>query len=172
VAGSRCVAMETRDRVAGCDDRTRHPGQRPGDVVAHRRRRRFGATVERHRAYAQGTLVFRVARRSADRLDNPDVLAAARGVVRGTGLLATAGRQGQRAHRAQFAHQRPWWWYLPLVPVLLLPWLLTLRAPKGAWAGLWRGRFGRFVWCWWVVPLMAFCAISGKQIHYLLPLLP
>lgn len=71
-----------------------------------------------------------------------------------------------------FAHQRPWWWYLPLLPALLLPWLLALRAPRRAWAGLWRGRFGRFLWCWWVVPFVAFCAISGKQIHYLLPLLP
>ncbi|MGH8153842.1 MAG: ArnT family glycosyltransferase [Rhodanobacteraceae bacterium] len=71
-----------------------------------------------------------------------------------------------------FAHNRPVWWYLPLVPVLLLPWLLVLRAPGTAWAGLWRGRFGRFVWCWWVPPFIAFSAISGKQIHYLLPLLP
>lgn len=71
-----------------------------------------------------------------------------------------------------FAHNRPFWWYLPLVPVLLLPWLLSLRAPRAAWAGLWRGRFGRFVACWWVLPFVAFCAISGKQIHYLLPLLP
>lgn len=77
---------------------------------------------------------------------------------------------GRIAH--SFAHNRPWWWYLPRVPVLLLPWLLTLRAPRGAWEGLWRGRFGRFLWCWWVVPFVAFCAISGKQIHYLLPLLP
>jgi 4-amino-4-deoxy-L-arabinose transferase-like glycosyltransferase len=71
-----------------------------------------------------------------------------------------------------FAHRRPWWWYLPLVPVLLLPWVLTLRAPRTAWAALWRGRFGRFLWSWWVVPFVAFCAISGKQVHYLLPLLP
>lgn len=71
-----------------------------------------------------------------------------------------------------FAHNRPWWWYLPLVPVLLLPWLLTLRAQAMAWKNLWLGRFGRFVWCWWVVPFIAFCAISGKQVHYLLPLLP
>jgi 4-amino-4-deoxy-L-arabinose transferase-like glycosyltransferase len=71
-----------------------------------------------------------------------------------------------------FAHRRPFWWYLPLIPVLLLPWVLSLRAPRVAWAGLWRGRFGRFLWCWWVVPFAAFCAISGKQVHYLLPLLP
>jgi 4-amino-4-deoxy-L-arabinose transferase-like glycosyltransferase len=77
---------------------------------------------------------------------------------------------GRIAH--SFAHNRPWWWYLPLVPVLLLPWLLTLRAPATAWKNLWRGRFGRFLWCWWVVPFVAFCAISGKQIHYVLPLLP
>lgn len=77
---------------------------------------------------------------------------------------------GRIAH--SFAHRRPWWWYLPLVPAMLLPWLLTLRAPRAAWAGLWRGRFGRFLWCWWVAPFAAFCVISGKQIHYMLPLLP
>lgn len=77
---------------------------------------------------------------------------------------------GRIAH--SFAHRRAWWWYLPLVPVLLLPWVLTLRARGSAWADLWRGRFGRFLWCWWVVPFIAFCAISGKQVHYLLPLLP
>jgi hypothetical protein len=37
---------------------------------------------------------------------------------------------------------------------------------------LWRSRLGRFLACWWVLPFVAFCAISGKQIHYLLPLLP
>ena len=73
---------------------------------------------------------------------------------------------------SSFAHDRPFWWYLPLVPLLLLPWLLTLRAPRTAWANVWRGRFGRFVGCWWVVPFLGFSTISGKQIHYLLPLLP
>jgi 4-amino-4-deoxy-L-arabinose transferase-like glycosyltransferase len=71
-----------------------------------------------------------------------------------------------------FAHRRPWWWYLPLLPLLWLPWVLALRAPRAAWRALWRGRIGRFISCWWVVPFVAFCAISGKQIHYLLPLLP
>jgi 4-amino-4-deoxy-L-arabinose transferase-like glycosyltransferase len=73
---------------------------------------------------------------------------------------------------SSFAHRRPFWWYLPLVPLLLLPWLLTLRAPRAAWANVLRGRFGRFVACWWVAPFVGFSAISGKQIHYLLPLLP
>jgi 4-amino-4-deoxy-L-arabinose transferase-like glycosyltransferase len=71
-----------------------------------------------------------------------------------------------------FAHRRPIWWYLPLLPVLALPWLLAVRAPRAAWAQVWRGRPGRLLACWWVVPLVAFCFISGKQVHYLLPLLP
>lgn len=71
-----------------------------------------------------------------------------------------------------FAHRRPFWWYLPLVPLLLLPWLLTVRAPRAAWRVLPRERIGRFVLCWWVIPFIAFSAISGKQVHYLLPLLP
>ena len=74
-----------------------------------------------------------------------------------------------------FAHRRPWWWYLPVGAGAVAAVVLTLRAPRApraAWAGLWRGRFGRFLWCWWVLPFAAFCAISGKQIHYLLPLLP
>ncbi|MGN6728791.1 MAG: ArnT family glycosyltransferase [Rhodanobacteraceae bacterium] len=76
-----------------------------------------------------------------------------------------------RLHES-FAHARPFWWYFPLIPVLLLPWVLSLRAPFVAWRELPRGRIGIFLLCWWVPPLLAFCAISGKQIHYLAPLLP
>ena len=76
-----------------------------------------------------------------------------------------------RLHES-FAHRRPFWWYLPLIPVLLLPWVLVLRAPRAAWHGLLRERAGAFLLCWWLPPLLAFCAISGKQIHYLAPLLP
>lgn len=76
-----------------------------------------------------------------------------------------------RLHES-FAHRRPLWWYLPLIPVLLLPWVLALRAPRAAWRALPRGRIGTFLMCWWLPPLLAFSAISGKQIHYLAPLLP
>jgi 4-amino-4-deoxy-L-arabinose transferase-like glycosyltransferase len=76
-----------------------------------------------------------------------------------------------RLHES-FAHRRPFWWYFPLIPVLLLPWVLSLRAPFAAWRALPRGRVGLFLICWWLPPLLAFCAISGKQIHYLAPLLP
>lgn len=80
----------------------------------------------------------------------------------------TTGRMVQ-----SFAHARPWWWYLPILPMLLLPWTLWLPVWR-ALPGL-RAHFGaaeRFCLAWFVPGLLAFSAISGKQVHYLLPLLP
>ncbi len=83
---------------------------------------------------------------------------------------------GQTADRMvnSFAHQRPFWWYLGLMPVLLFPWLL--------WGGVWRGLFKlrgdmgdigvRFCLAWAVPVFLAFSFISGKQVHYLLPIFP
>lgn len=83
---------------------------------------------------------------------------------------------GQTANRMvdSFAHKRPFWWYVPLLPVLLFPWMV--------WPGLWR-RFGtfkregmdsglRFCLAWAVPVFVSFSLISGKQIHYLVPLIP
>lgn len=83
---------------------------------------------------------------------------------------------GQTANRMvdSFAHKRPFWWYLPLLPVLLFPWLV--------WPGLWK-QFGaarregldsgmRFCLAWAVPVFISFSLISGKQIHYLVPLFP
>ncbi len=72
-----------------------------------------------------------------------------------------------------FAHDRPWWWYLGILPLMVLPW----------WPGIGRGerqrRPGngislpdRFLLVSFVPGLLAFSLISGKQPHYLLPLLP
>jgi len=83
---------------------------------------------------------------------------------------------GQTAGRVadSFAHKRPFWWYLPLLPLLFFPWLL--------WPGLWRrlvalkgeGLDGGLRLCLaWLLPVfIAFSLISGKQIHYLVPLFP
>jgi len=83
---------------------------------------------------------------------------------------------GQTANRMvdSFAHKRPFWWYLPLLPLLFFPWLL--------WPGLWR-RFAamrregldaglRFCLAWLLPVFLVFSLISGKQIHYLVPLFP
>ena len=92
---------------------------------------------------------------------------------------------GQTAGRMvkSFAHQRPPWWFLQYLPLLLLPWF--------AWPRLWRAvgfkkswvnNTGlrasltdggvRFLVIWFGVTLVAFSAISGKQLHYLLPEFP
>jgi len=73
-----------------------------------------------------------------------------------------------------FAHDRPFWWYLPLLPIMLFPWLL--------WGGLWRALAGlyaggpdrrnRMLLFWMLLVLAVFSLIGGKQPHYLLPLFP
>lgn len=79
---------------------------------------------------------------------------------------------------SSFAHRRSWWWYLPLLPVLLFPVAL--------WPPLWRAagrrarlsrladldRGTRFCLAWLVPALICFSLVSGKQPHYLLPLFP
>lgn len=83
---------------------------------------------------------------------------------------------GQTAERMvnSFAHKRPLWWYLPILPALLFPWLL--------WPPVWRGlgqlRHGmmnsgvKFCLAWLIPAFLAFSFISGKQVHYLLPIVP
>ena len=97
-------------------------------------------------------------------------------VIRGGEEYRNAIFWGQTANRMvdSFAHKRPLWWYLPLLPVLLFPWLL--------WPGLWGrfialGREGldaglRFCLAWMAPVFIAFSLITGKQIHYLVPLFP
>lgn len=73
------------------------------------------------------------------------------------------------------SHDRPLYFYLPLLPVLFLPWM--------AFPSFWRGLRGvrsllseeaglRFLLCWTVPVFIAFSLIGGKQPHYLVPLLP
>ncbi|MGZ8175173.1 ArnT family glycosyltransferase [Methylobacter sp.] len=71
-----------------------------------------------------------------------------------------------------FAHKLPWWWYLEILPLLLLPWLLW----KPLWIGLRKLTYQdpgiRFCLAWALPVFIAFSLISGKRIHYLLPLVP
>jgi 4-amino-4-deoxy-L-arabinose transferase-like glycosyltransferase len=71
-----------------------------------------------------------------------------------------------------FAHKLPWWWYLEILPLLLLPWLLW----KPLWIGLPKLTYQdsgiRFCLAWAMPVFIAFSLISGKRIHYLLPFAP
>ena len=81
----------------------------------------------------------------------------------------TAGRMTE-----SFAHRAAWWHYLAMLPLMLFPWFL--------WPAFWRGMSGllqsinepgvRFLIAWIVPVFIGFSLISGKQIRYLLPLIP
>lgn len=73
------------------------------------------------------------------------------------------------------AHVRPFYFYLPLLPLLLMPWLFF----PAFWIGIksLKTRFSndkrlKFLACWFIPVFLAFSIIHGKQPHYLLPLLP
>lgn len=71
-----------------------------------------------------------------------------------------------------FAHKLPFWWYLQLLPLVLLPWLLV----KPFWLGFAyinkQDKGLRFCMVWALPVFIAFSLVSGKRIHYLLPLMP
>lgn len=73
---------------------------------------------------------------------------------------------------SSFAHERPVWWYLLIVPMMALPWSLSLRTRRGALSFFLGDRACRFALAWVVPTFVVFCAIGSKQPHYLLPLLP
>lgn len=73
------------------------------------------------------------------------------------------------------AHVRPIYFYLPLLPAFIMPWilfpkfwksLLTLKATIKTDNAL------RFLACLFIPVFVAFSVISGKQPHYMVPLVP
>ena len=69
-----------------------------------------------------------------------------------------------------FDHAEPWYWYVPVVPLLLFPFsgwpriwvaLATLRRPLAPGV--------RFALCWLLPVFVTFSLISGKQPYYPLP---
>lgn len=82
---------------------------------------------------------------------------------------------GQSAGRIadSFAHRRPVWWYAAILPLLLFPWVLRLGFWKQRPWLAWRGDAGlRFCGLHAVTVLVLLSLISGKQVHYALPILP
>lgn len=71
-----------------------------------------------------------------------------------------------------FAHRRPAWFYFAVVPFMILPWTLVVRARWRAWRESFHiSKSIRFATAWALPAFVAFCLVSGKQPHYLLPLL-
>lgn len=73
------------------------------------------------------------------------------------------------------SHARPIWFYTPLIPILFMPWVFFPSFWQGAkdikqsYKNEWAIRFLIL----WIVPVfITFSFISGKQPHYLVPLLP
>jgi 4-amino-4-deoxy-L-arabinose transferase-like glycosyltransferase len=82
---------------------------------------------------------------------------------------------GQTANRLvqSFAHAHPVWWYLPWLAVLFAPWILL----PGVWSALRYSRPGhdeglRLCLVWLAGAFVLMSLVSGKQVKYLLPLLP
>lgn len=75
-------------------------------------------------------------------------------------------RQSAGRMVASFAHDRPIWFFVALMPLFLWPWGWGREV-----AALWSGA-ERFLLIWAGAALLAFSLISGKQIHYLVPELP
>ncbi len=74
---------------------------------------------------------------------------------------------------SSFAHRRPLWWYFMVLPAMALPWTLAVRAPWRVWRESFHiSKFARFGVALFVPAFAVFCLVSGKQPHYLLPLLP
>lgn len=79
----------------------------------------------------------------------------------------------QTADRVEnsFAHARAWWYYLLVLPTLLLPWIVMPSAWRSL-ATIERDTALRFLSTWAGAVLLGLSLVSGKQPHYLLPVLP
>lgn len=82
-----------------------------------------------------------------------------------------------------FAHRRPFYWFVWVLPLMLLPWTVWPRLWKGVgFVKSWRAGGGiaplladgnaRLLLIWAGATFAVFSAISGKQPHYLLPMFP
>jgi 4-amino-4-deoxy-L-arabinose transferase-like glycosyltransferase len=78
----------------------------------------------------------------------------------------TAGRVVQA-----FAHARPFYWYILLLPFILFPWIFCL--PETCWSKLTvSDKSTRFCLCAAGGSFILLSLVSGKQIHYVIPVIP
>ncbi|MDD5679610.1 MAG: glycosyltransferase family 39 protein [Kiritimatiellae bacterium] len=77
--------------------------------------------------------------------------------------------------RATQLHPEPFWFFLLVLPLLLLPWTLFLfRAVRNIWRqkAFAHDSFSRFLFVWAAVVICFFSASTGKLMSYILPALP
>ncbi|HEX3135654.1 MAG TPA: glycosyltransferase family 39 protein [Planctomycetota bacterium] len=83
----------------------------------------------------------------------------------------SAGRISGSEEGALNPHQHGWWWFLPFLPALLFPWAIW----PPAWRALGKLRLNtddpgvRWCLCWCGSAFVLHSLISGKQLHYLIP---
>ncbi len=71
-----------------------------------------------------------------------------------------------------FDHRLPWWWYAPHGLWLLFPWIYWTSVWHGLRRLSWHDSGVRFCAVIIVSGLLILALLSGKRVHYLLPLLP
>ena len=76
----------------------------------------------------------------------------------------------ERFVSSSLQHVQPWWFYLPVLAVFLLPW--TPLALSLRWETLAAGTSRRFLACWALGPLLLFSVAVNKLPGYILPSLP
>jgi len=77
--------------------------------------------------------------------------------------------------RATQLHPEPFWFFLMVLPLLLLPWTLFLfRAGRTIWKQKVFGQdsFSRFLFVWAAVVICFFSISTGKLMSYILPAIP
>ncbi len=80
---------------------------------------------------------------------------------------------GQTAGRMvkSFAHKRPVYWYVPFLPLAALPWI-AFRPTWSFWRVTKSDRIVKMLLAWIACTFTLFSLVSGKQLHYILPLVP
>lgn len=76
----------------------------------------------------------------------------------------------ERFVSSSLQHVQPWWFYLPVLAVFLLPW--TPLAFSLRWDTVAGGPVRRFLACWALGPLLLFSVAVNKLPAYILPILP
>jgi len=95
--------------------------------------------------------------------------------IQGGDAYAKAILWSQTADRAVTTqiHARPFWWYLPFIPLFLFPWITWPRFWQSLRPLHWHNDQGVHLALLWLVSgLLIFSLIQSKQVHYLVPLLP